>query len=354
MKYIFLYTELAEYTMQCLSAHLRFHPEDELHVVHYPINPEAPFKFEKVERLNLYSLNEFQEGELHALADTIQPAAVICSGWADRKYNEIASGLSKRGVPVILCFDNVYLGTLKQRLFLPLARYIFNRRYKACWVPGIKQSLFAKKLGFSENRIFTGFYATDAEMYNGMYQKFSGGKAENFPKKFLCVARYIPQKGLEYLWRAFIEIADRKNNGWELWCAGTGEGFNFRIEHPKIHHLGFVQPNQFAGLVEKCGVFVLPSLFEPWGVAVNEFATAGMPLLLSEKVGSAETFLINGQNGFSFKPANEKDIKKKLEMIMNLSDQELLQMAEKSHILGDSVNAKNWSDTLYQIARMRG
>lgn len=43
-------------------------------------------------------------------------------------------------------------------------------------------------------------------------------------------------------------------------------------------------------LMKQCGVFILPSRIEPWGVVVHEFSAAGFPLLLSDQVGSAESF----------------------------------------------------------------
>src|SRR5688572_18354706 len=112
MNYLFLYTELADYTRNCFKTHLERHPADVIHVVHYPVNDEAPFIFDPVDRLILYNKQQLVEDILHRLVDDIDPDVLFCSGWADRAYNEIADGLSKKGVPVVLCFDNVYRGTL--------------------------------------------------------------------------------------------------------------------------------------------------------------------------------------------------------------------------------------------------
>ena len=45
-------------------------------------------------------------------------------------------------------------------------------------------------------------------------------------------------------------------------------------------------------------VFALLSRHEPWGVAVNEAAASGLPLLLSDRVGAAADLLRDGENGF--------------------------------------------------------
>lgn len=349
MTYFFLYTELADYIMNCFTVHLEQYPEDTIHVVHYPVNKEAPFVFNQVERLHMHNKEELTDDQLHLLADNIQPDVIFCSGWADRAYNEIADGMKRKGTPVVLCFDNIYHGTLKQRFFLPIARVLFKMRYNAAWVPGKRQTIFAKKLHFYEDNIFSGFYATDTRIFQNVYELNRHAKKNKFPKIFLCVARYIPQKGLQYLWKAFIELNQEGHTDWELWCAGTGEGFDARMQHEKIKHLGFVQPSDFSKLIADSGVFVLPSLFEPWGVAVNEFAAAGMPLLLSSKVGSGEAYLHEGENGYFMQPGNVADIKAKMLKMMKHSDEELYSMGRKSHSLGIRINAEKWSRTLAEI-----
>lgn len=351
MKYFFLYTELADYTMQCFKVHLNRHPDDEIHVVHYPVNSEAPFVFDIHPGLHLYNKASLKDTALHELADSLNADVLVCSGWADRNYNEIADGLSIKGVPVVLCFDNIFRATLKQLLFLPFARVIFKKRYAAAWVPGYKQRRFANLLGFNNERVFTGFYATDSARFEEIFSRHKAAKSEKMPHVFLCVARYIPQKGLIYMWQAFDEIKQKTKTDWELWCAGTGEGFGYRIEAEGIKHLGFVQPGDFENLIQNAGVFILPSLFEPWGVAVNEFAASGMPLLLSNKVGSGEAYLEDGKNGYLFRPGNVKSIKEKMLKIMQASQSELNAMAEHSHALGIRTSAEKWSETLTGIGQ---
>ena len=39
------------------------------------------------------------------------------------------------------------------------------------------------------------------------------------------------------------------------------------------------------------GAFVLPSLSEPWGLVVNEAASTGLPLLVSNRAGCAPTLV---------------------------------------------------------------
>ena len=136
-------------------------------------------------------------------------------------------------------------------------------------------------------------------------------------------------------------------NEWELWCLGAG---NLEpAEHPKIKHFGFVQPKDLEPILEQCGVFVLPSRFEPWGVVAHEYAAAGFPLLLSDEVGAKEAFLEEGKNGFVFNSSNPKELKNVLKKVINLSSKELILMSEKSHHLAQYNSPEIWTNTKQNI-----
>jgi glycosyltransferase involved in cell wall biosynthesis len=236
---------------------------------------------------------------------------------------------------------------------IPVARLLFRGVYSGVWVPGKKQSDYARLLGFEKEQIFTGFYSTDVNKYKQMWEQTRDDKFKKFPKVFLCVARYIPQKGLNHMWQAFKELCEEMDHPWELWCAGVGEGYDTRIEHPRIKHLGFVQPEQFNEIVSNTGVFILPSLFEPWGVVVNEFAAAGFPMLLSNKVGSASVFLENSVNGFLFKPGNKEAIKAAMRRMILNPENSLYQMAERSYQKGMAYSAEKWSESLVALSALK-
>ena len=108
-------------------------------------------------------------------------------------------------------------------------------------------------------------------------------RKKNFPKRFLYVGRYYDFKGVKTLWDAFIQLQVENPNDWELWCLGNGD--LEPLEHPKIKHLGFMQPEDLDKIISETGIFILPSLFEPWGVVVQEYAAAGYPLILSNQIG---------------------------------------------------------------------
>jgi len=59
MKLLLLYMELADYAVECLRALKKSNPEVEIHVVAYPVNPEAPFDFDFSDIGKLYNRDKF-------------------------------------------------------------------------------------------------------------------------------------------------------------------------------------------------------------------------------------------------------------------------------------------------------
>lgn len=73
-----------------------------------------------------------------------------------------------------------------------------------------------------------------------------------------------------------------------------------------VRMLGFQNQSDLPRFFDLCDVFVLPSIHEPWGLAVNEVMSAGRAVVVSDQVGCAPDLVQNGENGFVF-PAMQVD-----------------------------------------------
>jgi len=350
MNVLFLYTELADYTMACLRALKNSEMDTQIMVIHYPVNPEAPFQLDYNGVGDFYSIVNFRKyADLKSQVQAYNPTVIICSGWGNKMYLRLCREFYFT-VPTVLTMDNHWSGTFKQKLLKFGASLTLLRIFRYCWVPGDPQVNYAKKLGFASDQIFTGFYCCDLERFNRLYYENAELKQASFPHRIICVARYIPSKNYNVLWNAFIKWRSLATEDWELWCAGTGSDYPSRIEHPAIKHLGFVLPDDWSSVVRQTGVFILPSLFEPWGVVVQEFAASGFPLILSEKVGSASQFL-NVANGFQFDPESEDELIACFERIGAMSDGELLTMGQHSHDIANQLSLGSWVSRIHEIAQ---
>jgi glycosyltransferase involved in cell wall biosynthesis len=346
MTFLFLYTELAGYSMDCFQEHLRLHPEDSIHVVHYLINPEAPFQFSTPAGVFMHEKKKLGTEGIYDLIKQIRPAVIFMSGWQDKDYLRLAR-MAGKTYRFVLCLDNTWRNTWKQWLLLLPARLILRSLAQFCWVPGEPQKQYAIKLGFNSKNVFTGFYTANLQRYRDIATKT---KFRDRPHRFLVVARYVPQKGYDLLWRAFTTLHKAGFNQWELWCVGTGPLYEHRVQYPGIRHLGFVQPNEMEYLISQTDVFVLPSRFEPWGVAVQEFAAAGMPLIVSDAVNSHHAFLKPQGNGFLFKNGDLESLKNAMQAMMEKRDEQLLEMGALSAELAGIYDTRNWSATLHKLA----
>ena len=342
---LFLYTELAGYVFSCLQE-LSKHAE--VHVVHWPVNKEAPFQFPVIGGCTFYDRSTFDQQQLFRLSGGIRPDIVLCSGWVDKTYMKICRHYFGK-IPTVVTLDNHWRNDFKQHIWSLLSPVYLRRVFSHAWVPGQPQHQYAKRLCFPEKNIHTGFYSADTDYFSGRYRTFLPEKQQNYPKRFLYVGRYIEAKGIHTLWNAFVSAVEKTQSDWELWCLGTGTLFDQKREHSSIRHFGFVQPADMARYLQQTGVFVLPSTFEPWGVVVHEMAASGMPLLCSDKVGAATQFLSPGKNGFTFPSGNETALEQILIRMMQMDTKQLLQMGEASHQLGHQITPKTWSQTILDM-----
>tara|TARA_B110001450_G_scaffold134513_1_gene126313 strand:+ start:2518 stop:3558 length:1041 start_codon:yes stop_codon:yes gene_type:complete len=345
LKVLILYTELADYFLACLKE-LENHV-DEIHVIHWPIRDEAPFIFKVPDNVILHKKVSDQM-ELLSLSKMINPSLILCSGWVDRNYLKIVKYYNQK-TPTVLLFDNPWRGTFRQYMATLISPFTLKKIFTHCWLPGSRAKVFAQKLGFSDSQILTGLYSADTPKFSKFRNEFLDLKKVKFPKVFLYVGRYVKHKGLFELWNAFIELQNEDPSDWELWCLGTGEEFDNRILHPKIKHFGFIQPLEMNKYLSQSGIYILPSIYEPWGVSVHEMAAAGFPMLLSENVGSSEEFLEENINGYRFNSGNKLEIKQKLKKIINLKESDLLTMGNKSFNLSLKNSPKIWAEKLISL-----
>ncbi len=341
-KIAFLYSELAGYFLACAEELAK---QADVLIVHWPINPEAPFKFSPTEGVKLIEKSSLSDRELQEKIAQFDPNTIVCSGWVDKDYLKIIRRLPD-STHKILTLDNHWVGSWRQYLGVLSSPFFLKRIFSHAWVPGPEQAKFAKKLGFG-GRLLEGFYCADTALFNAKFKATIDEKRIDFPKRFLFVARYLKHKGIYDLWQAFVELQEEHPNEWELWCLGTGEEWEKRTIHEKIKHIGFVQPEDMQSYLASTGVYVLPSTFEPWGVSVQEMATAGFPLVLSDAVGSHVQFLKG--NGELFKSGNVNELKAKLLKIIQLPKNELIALAERSHAVGMIYTPLDWANKIMKI-----
>lgn len=344
---LFLYYELAGYFIASVKQFANQYPVD-VHIVRYPINSVAPFKFDNYDGITFYERKDFDRNKLIALVKELNPDFIFCCGWMDKDYVAVCKKF-KNTITTIISLDNPWKGNMKQHIGAIAGRFYIPNIFKYAWVPGDIQKKYCLKLGFKNSHIFTGLYAADISFFNKQYKLDREAKQKNFPHKILFVGRYTAHKGVQEMWSAFVRLQNDIPNDWELWCIGKGELEHLLPVHDKVRNFGFIQPSDLGQYISQTGVFILASRLEHWGVVVQEFAAAGMPVISTTKTYAASIFVKNNVSGLVCEPENEEALYQSFKKLILLDHQSLLAMAEQSHLLAQQINADTWARTAWNF-----
>ncbi len=272
----------------------------------------------------------------------ILPDVFFCGGWMDQLLVNYAKRMHETGRKTVLLIDTPWKGTFRQFVHCMLSRFTLTHVFDYAWGAGEPQAKYLRRLGFPLQYIKNGYYCADTAKFAPIgkerFDRFN--KGINWPHVFLYVGRYVAVKNMHSMEQAFVRASE--GTDWKLRCIGGGELWNERTIHPRIEHLGYKSPLEIQEYVKDAGAFVLPSVYEPWGVVVHEAALMGLPLLCSNQIQAATAYLKNGNNGFIFNPKNEESITEAFRKVMKMPDSRLADMGRYSHKLGMSYTIDDW------------
>jgi glycosyltransferase involved in cell wall biosynthesis len=351
-----LWTGLSGYLNACLKE-LAGRPGVELRVCHQAPTADAPYDERQFawmqERLVWKSAGDLDR--LESWLDAFNPDVMVMASWHLPQYRRVARTRRGRSLRVMV-MDNAWRGTMKQWLGVLTAGAYVRPIADAAWLPGERQAVFARKLGFEENRILWGSFSCDQPLFAAQYEaRVKAGRS--MPRGFIYSGRLVRAKGIDVLAEAYERYRAQSTNPWPLVCYGSGPE-RIRLEGlPGVRVEGFVQPEALPEKLAECGCFILPSRFEPWALALHEAASAGLILLASEKVGAAVHLIRPGRNGFLFNSLNAGQLAKLMMRVAEMGTERREAMAEASHGLSKLYSPQQWADTLlatwaqYKIAQ---
>jgi len=257
--------------------------------------------------------------ELEALVDRFAPDCVLMTSWAFSHFMHITRKLRRRGVYVISAIDNQWRGTLKQYLGILSSPLYLRPSIDTFLVTGDRQAAFARKLGY-RNPLY-GYAAAEVERF------FSDIFITVRPPAFLYIGRLVPVKNISELAKAYRLYREQIEKPWNLRVAGTGSLVDELNGIPGVELLGFVQPKDLPGVMRAARCLVLPSLWEPWGVVVQEAAASGLTVIASHNCGAVTAYLRDGVNGYIVPPRAE-EIAAAMARISRATEKEMLAMSQ--------------------------
>jgi glycosyltransferase involved in cell wall biosynthesis len=320
----------------------------ELFVSHQAPVEEAPYsesQFSWIQnRLVWQSKAEF--APLGERLRAFDPGIVVICGWQVPAYRRIARELDGRCWRVLV-MDNSWKATAKQRLGTLISPWYIRPLADAVWLPGERQAVFARKLGFGQREILWGSLSCDQPAIETVHlSRLAEGRG--VPRSFLFLGRFVSAKGVDQLVAAYQAYRQRSRDPWPLVCCGAGPLGSHLEGRPGIRIEGFVQPDRLPGILASSGCLVLPSTFEPWALALNEAASAGLLILASESVGAAVHLVQDNYNGYIFDSHDVERLAALMCHVSDLSDARLDAMSRASHLLSKQFTPVRWADALLE------
>lgn len=347
MKVAVLWIGLSGYLNACLKE-LAARDGIELFVCHKAPESNAPFdevQFAWITNRFVWSsnrdLDSFDE-QMHNFA----PDILVFSGWHVPAYRRIARQFANKCWRV-MAMDHCWLGTLKQRIGTAISPYFLHPLTDAVWLPGERQAQFARKLGFEQRVILRGLYSCDRPMFAASHMERVAARRP-VARSFLFIGRFVQEKCIDSLVKAYRLYRDSTPDPWPLVCCGTGPLRSDLEDAAGIRVAGFVQPDALPATLASAGCLILPSLFEPWALVVHEAASAGTLILASEEVGAVPHLVQPGYNGFIFGSGDVAELAGLMSRVSAMDDERLDEMSRASFDLSRQFSPQRWADTLLQ------
>jgi UDP-glucose:(heptosyl)LPS alpha-1,3-glucosyltransferase len=165
----------------------------------------------------------------------------------------------------------------------------------------------------------------------------------------LFVGSGFERKGLEYLVRA-VGLLGSEN--WRLVLAGKGDWnryLRFASEQTRGKIIAIDPVDDVETLYAAADLFVLPSIYEPFGNANLEALASGLPIVTSRNTGAAE-IVVPGKEGMVVEdPTNPKAIAEAIGYLMDPKVRE--PMGKFARLLAERFTQKRNAETMLRIYR---
>lgn len=344
MNVLVCWTDISGYMAACWRA-LRGREGVNLHVLAYDASEATEFRGSLMDGIDWTPLGAHERQSAEAMRGVVErnaPDVILISGWANPAYRQIPFQLPRGRRPVvIMAMDTPWRGSWRQRLArFAIGRYL--RAMDAAWVPGERGWQFARRLGFREDRILRGVYGFD---WAAATTAFGSRRANGaWPRRFLFVGRYVPEKGIDLLVEGYKGYRRRVDQPWELACCGIGPLAGSLASVPGVVDRGFRQPGALEAEMAGSGAIVAPSRYDPWNVAIVEAAASGLPILCSDACGASVELARTGRTGFIF-PTDSADAVTHA-MVQAHQEPQLADMGQTARTIAEEYRAERWAEKL--------
>jgi glycosyltransferase involved in cell wall biosynthesis len=228
--------------------------------------------------------------------------AVVVGGWNHLECYWALAWAKRRRRRFVLWSETPLLGPFPSRPARNALKRAVVRGADAYIVPGPSAGRYLDGLGAPPAAIHVAPNAVDVDFWSTCSEGAQRGPGITL----LYSGRLVRSKGVDVALAAFA--ASRLATSAELVIAGDGPE-RARLESsapPGVRFVGPQEPEALRRLYHSSDLLVFPSLYDPWGLVLNEAACAGLAAAASDAAGATRDLIRDGENGLVV-PAGDVD-----------------------------------------------
>ena len=278
-----------------------------------------------------------------------RPDLVLVGGWNQPAFWQALLYARLARVPLVVWVESTARDERTGHGPAELAKRAVVRAAAALVVPGRAAAEYVRSLGaervvVAPNAIDLGVFGRPAESRPELRAKLGLDGVT-----FLCVSRLSPEKGVDVLVRAFDGVPG------ELAVVGDGPDRErvAALAGPSVRLLGRIERGELVDWYAAVDAFVMPSRSETWGMAMQEAAAAGLPLVASEAPGAGYDLIDEGVNGFRVPVEDVEALRAALTRVA--TDSAFRERARPRTLeLARSHTPEAWAEAVARLARALG
>ena len=195
---------------------------------------------------------------------------------------------------------------------------MFFREFDACIAASSRCKDYLVEMGAKTEAVFLSGTPIDTSFFKDNSLAISQDQKSRLKHELgierrriiLFAGQFIPRKGVMILLEAFAKLLIDRGDVAML-MLGSGMLLDDMRDYLRSHNLekavrilGYIQHSDLPKYHSISDVFVLPSLYDAFPVAIHEAMASGLPVITTEMVGATPDLVIDGINGFIVPPGN--------------------------------------------------
>lgn len=237
-------------------------------------------------------------------------------------------------IPVLLRAESTLHDRPRSGITLAVKRLFFNwlrKRVSAVLSIGEENSVYWRHYFGETVPLFPFYYSVDNEHFRRQCAK-SAETREEFRKTLglepgrgviLFAAKLVPRKRCGDLLEAYLQLAREDGLGATPYLLIVGDGEERAMLEARakaaavgdVRFLGFRNQSELPRFYDLCDLFVLASVDEPWGLAINEVMNAARPVIVSDEVGCHKNLVQPDVNGYVIHARDVQGLVKSLQAV---------------------------------------